>query len=64
MEYECELRCKSELSLQGGRVGDNLLSGVLFHKERNKDSRGILQNAKMKITTDHQMNSKGLKKPE
>ena len=20
-EYECELRCKSELSLQGGRVG-------------------------------------------
>ena len=45
-----------------GEWGDNLVCGVLFHKERNKDSRGILQNAK--IATAHQMNSKGLKKPE
>ena len=46
-----------------GEWGENLVSGVLFHKERNiKDCRGILQNTK--IATAHQMNSKGLKKPE
>ena len=56
------LGAKVSCHCREGEWGDNLLSGVLFHKERNKDSRGILQNAK--ITTDHQMNSKGLKKPE
>ena len=36
---ERELRHKGEPSLQGGGLGDHLMSGVRFNEERNKQDK-------------------------